>query len=289
MTVLRVLRWELFKLLRRRASYVGFGLCVLFCAVVMLGFAYSQWRGLRANAGFLADPSRFVNGYFYANFCLEIASFSLLPLFAAVIPGSQLAGEARDGTLRALLVRPPSRPAVFAAKAIASYAWIQLMVLFLLGFALVLGLIALGGGDLMIYVWEYRRQGPWFADSDDRIWIFLTTAAACGASLFMVCAFALMLSSFTDNPVVAHVGTLGAFFISSVVQRLPERVMEPEFKAMMPTKHMSFWHELQHLWHPDPTRFDAARMWNDLTWVTSYTALFLLIGLTVFWRRDITA
>lgn len=287
MTFLRVLRWELYKLAKRRASYLGFGLCVLFSLVVMLGFAYTSWRGLRHHGGAIA--LQYVNGYFFANFVLQIGFVSLLPLLATVIAGSQIAGEARDGTLRALLVRPPSRTTYFGAKAAASLLWLQVMVLFLIAFALVFGLIAMGGGDFMVYVWEYRRMGPWFAGGHDWIWIFLVSGAGATMALFMLGSLALMVSSFTDNPVVAHVTTLGVFFISSIVQRLPDEVIDPGFKDMMPTKHMSYWHELQHLFHPDPSRLDVGRLWNDFAWCSGYTLLFLAVGLIVFARRDVTA
>lgn len=289
MSFLRLLRWEMFKLVRRRASYVGFVLCVIFCLVVLLGFSWSEFKGLRRNSGGLIDPLRYVNGWFFTYFCISISYFTLLPLLAAVIPGSQLAGEAKEGTLRALLVRPPSRPQVFAAKTLVSFVWMLILVYVLIGVALLLGALLLGGGDLMIFEWEFRNNGPWFVDSGDRVWLFLVAGAGAALSLFMIAAFALMLSAMTDNPVVANVGTLGGFFISSIIHQLPDEVMSPDFKALMPTRHMGFWRELPHLFHDDPDRFNAARVWSDLAWVGGYTGLFLLVGLVVFSRKDITS
>jgi len=147
----------------------------------------------------------------------------------------------------------------------------------------------LGGGKLMVFIWEFRKAGPWIAGGNDWIWILLVSVLGSGVSLLMVGAFAMMLSAITDNPVVAHVGTLGVFFISSIIQRIPGQMIAPEFKAMMPTKHMNFWHELSHLWHPDPSRFDAARFWADTAWCVGYITLFLAIGLIVFSRKDIRA
>lgn len=283
---LRVLRWEIYKLTHRRASYIGFALCALFCAVVMLGFAYSEFKGLKRNSN-ITDVRAYINGFFYANFCLNISFFTLFPLFGSVIPGSMIAGEAKEGTLRTLLVRPPSRAAVFLTKAVASYLWLQVMVLFMVCFSLLFGYLVLGGGDFLVFVWEFRDFGPWFAEGGDWLWIFLVSGLGAGVSLFMIGAFALMLSAFTDNPVVAHVGTLGVFFISSIVHSLPDQLMSPDFKALMPTKHMTYWHELQQLWHPDLERFNAERFWNDIAWTTGYTAVFLIIGLVAFTRRDI--
>jgi ABC-2 type transport system permease protein len=289
MTFLRLLKWELVKIARRRASYVAFVLIAVFCALVMLGFGFSRFRGMQKYAALLNDnPLSYVNGYFYANFCLNIAFFTLLPLFATVVPGSQIAGEASAGTLRLIMTRPPSRPSVFLAKAFVSYVWLQLIILFLIAFSVVFGVIVLRGGDFLVYIWEFRKAGLWVVDSGEVVWIFLGAGFGAGVSLFMISSVALLLSTVTDSPVAAHVGTLGAFFISSIIQRLPDDLMAPGFKAAMPTTHMNFWHEPYRLFHPDPGVFDAARFWSDLAWCGGYSVLFLTIGMVVFSRRDIT-
>jgi ABC-2 type transport system permease protein len=287
--LLRLLRWELFKLARRRSSYLGFLFCMLFCIAVLIGFSYSDFRGLRRNAGNLDfDPRVLINGYFYANFVLNIGFFAILPLFAATLAGSQLAGEARDGTLRGLLIRPPSRTKVYGAKVLVTYLWLQLLTLFLVAFAVALGVAVLGGGDFLIYIWEFRKAGPWVLVDTDWIWVLLLAAAGAAAALFVIASLALMLSAMTDQPVVAHVGTLGVFFISSVIQRLPEELISQEFRDLLPTTHMNFWHELYRLSHPFGG-FDAERFWTQLAWCAGYGGVFLTIGLVVFRRKDITS
>jgi len=284
---LRVVRWEMFKLVKRRASYIGFVLCVIFCFAVLIGFYFSEFKGLRRYSGFI-DPARFINGWLFAYFATSISFFTLLPLLAAVVPGSQLAGEAKEGTLRALLVRPPSRPSVFAAKALVSFVWLLLLVYVLIFASLLLGHLLLGGGPFLVFEWEFRTTS-FVADSGDRLLIFLISGAGVALSLYMVAAFALMLSSMTDNPVIANVGTLGAFFTSSIIHQLPDELMSTQVKDLMPTMHMRFWRELPRLFHPDPEIFDAGRVWSDLAWVGGYIGLFLVIGLIVFCRRDITS
>ena len=287
---MKLLRWELFKLFRRRASYVTPALTGVFCLAIIFGFAFSNFRGLKKYAGMLPiDPLQYINGYYFTNFCLNIAFFSLLPLFATVVAGSQIAGEAHDGTLRLLMVRPLSRSRVFAVKALVSFLWLQFQVILLVVFSLMVGSIALGGGDFLVFIWEFRYAGPWVVDGANVPLILLATTLCAGLSLFMISAAALAASTFTENPSVAHIGTLGAFFISSVIHSLPDPVMSVKFKAMMPTKHMTFWHELYRLWHPDPSVFDSQRFWTDVAWLAGYTVLFLAIGFVRFTRKDITS
>jgi len=287
MTTFTLLKWEMYKIVRRRSSYIAFALVVFFCCAVMIGFGYSKWRGLRRNSIGLLDPTAYINAKFYANFILHISFFSLLPLFAAVIYGSQLAGEAKDGTLRNLLVRPISRAKLFAVKTLVAFGWVQVILIFLVVFSLLFGTFVIGSGKMMVFIWQFRKAGPWIAEGNDWIWIMVISTMGAGVSLLMIGSFAMMLSAITDNPVVAHVGTLGSFFISTIIARLPGQMIAPEFKAMMPTSHMNFWHELTHLFHPDPDRFDAARFWTDAAWCFGYIGLFLAIGLIVFSRKDV--
>jgi ABC-2 type transport system permease protein len=289
MTVLRLVRWELFKIARQRSSYVGFLVCLAFVVVMLVGFGLSNWRTLRRYQDLPFDPLALINGPFFAHFSLQIGFFAVLPLLAATLGGSQIAGEAQAGTLRALLVRPPSRAAVFAAKTIATGLWLQVQVCFLVGLAALVGSVAFGGGDLMVFIWEFRADGPWIVEAP-HWWLLLAVAAlGAGASLFVIAALSLLLSTLTDSPVVAHVATLGAFFISSVIQRLPEPLIGEELREALPTAHMTFWHELYRLWDPVRGTFDAARFWSDVAWCGGFVAVFLGAGLWWFGRKDITA
>jgi len=287
-TFLKLVRWELFKLSRQRASYVGFVLCLAFVIVMMVGFGFSNWRYLKSYRGLPFDPMSLINGQFFAHFSLQIGFVSILPLLAATLGGSQIAGEAKDGTLRALLVRPPSRAAVFAAKTVATWIWLQLSVCFLVAFALMCGSIAYGSGDLLVFIWEFRKELPWVVDRGDAWGLFAVVSLGAGASLFVIAALSLMLTTMTDSPVVAHVGTLGAFFISSVIQRMPEQLIAEEVRAALPTTHMSFWHELYRLWDPAGA-FDPGRIAVDVAWCVGFCVLFLGVGLWWFTRKDVTS
>ncbi len=286
----RLFVWEMHKVTRRRSSYLGFALCVVFCALVLLVFGYSQFRALEQHSRHVTDNARaYVNGYFFSTFVLYFGFKALLPLLAGVIPGAQIAGEAKDGTLRMLLTRPPSRFAVFFTKLLVSYLWLLITVYFLIFFSLLLGWAALGGGDFLVFVWEFRHYGAWFADEGDWITMFLLTGFGASMGLFVVVAFSLSLSALTDSPVVAYVGALGGFFISSIIQRLPEQLLHPAIRRIMPTTHMDSWHEFYWLFYDDPSRFNEFRFWSDIKWCTMYTIVFLAIGLIAFTRKDISS
>ncbi len=284
-----LLRWELSKLARRRSSYIGLGLIALYCGVVLLGFGVSQWRALRAWGPLLGvDPRTLINGPFFANFVLHTGFYALMPLLTVTVAAGQIAGEARDGTLRALLVRPIGRGKLLAAKVVATYLWVQLLILLMFGLALLLGWLRYGGGDMLVFVWEQRADGPWFAR--DGVWLpmLLACAGGAGLSMLVLIAVATLMSTLTEHPAGAVVGALGAYLISTVVQRLPETVLGDDVRNLLPTTHMNFWHELYRL--PNPERaVDTARIATDLVWCGTIAGACLLVAYLVFRRKDITS
>jgi ABC-2 type transport system permease protein len=289
MTLLRLIRWELFKLARQRASYVGFVVTLGYVIVMMIGFGLSKWRYLKSYKGLPFDPMELINGPFFAHYSLQIGFLAILPLMAATIGGSQIAGEARDGTLRVLLVRPPSRAAVYLAKTIATWVWLQLLVVFLVVLSLVVGMIVYGDGPLLVFIWEFRADGPWLVDSPDWWLLLAAVSVAAATSLFVIAALSLMITAMTESPVIAHVGTLGAYFISSVIQRLPDQLVADEVREALPTSHMGWWQELYRFWDPVPGTFDAERFWIDLGWCAGFVIVFLGAGAWWFGRKDVTS
>jgi len=88
---------------------------------------------------------------------------------------------------------------------------------------------------------------------------------------------------------VAHVGTLGGFFISTVLQRLPDQVMGSSFKELLPTTHMSFWHEIYRWADPSGAGMNRSRVVEDLLWCGGLSAVCFAVGLVIFVRRDVTS
>lgn len=286
---LNLVRWELSKLARRRSSYVGFALVAVFCVAVIVGFYWSQWRGLRAyGAGLGYDPVTMINGPFYANYVLLVGFFAVMPLLTATLAGGQIAGEARDGTLRALLVRPVGRMSLYWAKVVATYLWLQLTVLVMVALGLVIGLAIYGGDKMLVFIWELRSAGVWIIGPADWAWLLPVAALLAGLSLFVVASISIMLSTLTDTPVVAHVGALGVYLISWVLQRLPGDLVPDRLRQLLPTTHMGFWQQIYKATHP-VAHVNRRVFFVDLGWCLGLSLVCLVIGAIVFRRRDITA
>jgi hypothetical protein len=65
--------------------------------------------------------------------------------------------------------------------------------------------------------------------------------------------------------------------------------MGEDFKELLPTTHMSFWHEVYRWADPNSPGLDRHRILVDVAWCGSLTVVAFAAGLWVFTRRDITS
>lgn len=286
-SLLRLVRWELFKLARRPASYIGMALCLVFAAFLLGGYLKNDFRALRKFGGLL-NPRAFVTAASFASFALNIGYFALLPMIAATIGTGQFAGEAKDGTLRAWMMRPISRANIATSKLIATFIWVFLTTLFLVALAYLIGLVALGGGDMVVFVWQFRQEGVWFIPGPDWVYCLLACVAVSTLSMMVLVSFSLFLSALIDNPAVALAAALGVFFMSSVIQQMPTELIGEGIRQWLPTTHMNLWHEMYRVFRPTGGA-DMQRIWVDIAWCGGYIALFTGGMYAVFARRDVVA
>lgn len=113
-----MIRVEVAKQLRRVRTLVVLGLCILVPALVAVGLGLARPgpppAGRGGAGGVLAAPA--ASGIAAGILAVNFAAAFLLPVAVAVLTGEPLAGEARWGSLRYLLLRPVSRARLLAAK-----------------------------------------------------------------------------------------------------------------------------------------------------------------------------
>ena len=140
----RTVRAEIFKLVRRRATWLSIaGLAAL---PLLLGL----FLRLAPAQGPEGPASGVMNGYVLILVTVSTAMLFFAPLVSAFIGADLLAQEMGDGTLKLSLMRPVSRVQVLLAKCLACLAY---------SVALVAGLwlVALAVGGVLFH---YGAPGP---------------------------------------------------------------------------------------------------------------------------------
>lgn len=298
--IARLFRIEVRKTLRRRDLYVSLGLLVLLVAAFFNAFSSTNWDKWFKRKGALYSMvkytvervehrpfhiSEFANGIYFAGLTIGFSFHLLFPIFASLIGGIQVAGEAKDGTLRATLIRPVSRTQLLLPKFGVAILYLFVLMWCFLGLALLLGIPTFGWNRVLtfnnIFMQVGEGRGAFFVMAPGEALQRLAIVCALGCySMLVVASLALFLSTLFDGPIVPVVASIGIYFISFILGQESEGFFEHIRKYLF-TSHMFFWRSV---FAPE-IPWDAVR--KDLLWCTGYIAAFLLAALVAFRWKDV--
>ncbi len=139
-----------------------------------------------------------------------------LPIAVSIQGGEAVAGEAQQGTLRYLLVRPVGRTRLLMAKLVSVMAFVLLTLVVVAATAYVTGTLLLGNSDIGATT---TVSGTTMTQQE----LILRTVLALGYALLSmlgVAAIALFLSTVVDTPLGAALGTLAVLVASTLLLTL---------------------------------------------------------------------
>ncbi len=232
---------EIVKTFSRWRTYIGFGfiaLIVILTEVVMKLSAgeivYRMMRSLQKD--FLIFGNVF-NGWFVTAFIMNSLHIHI-PFLIALVAGDIVSGEATSGTVRFLLIRPPSRGKIITAKYLTTIFYTAGLVIFL-GLVCVLpGLALFGSGDLVMH--HYGKFGIVFIPEAEIPVRILVAFLAAIWSMTTVASIAFLLSTLVENSVGPIIGTMAVVIVFLVIGNFPFDF----FRSVRPylfTTYMVFW------------------------------------------------
>ncbi len=204
---------ELRQLLRRPRTWVSIGLLAGLPTLVAVFLATSDIAP-RPGTGpaFLSQVT--TNGALYPAAALAIVLPLFLPIAVAVVAGDSVAGEAQQGTLRYLLVRPVGRTRLLVAKLVSVVVYVLLAVTTVSVVAYAVGTNLFGTEPLP------SLSGGEPLSTTDAVLRIVVAMLYVGASMLGVAAFALFFSTMTDSPLAATLGALAVLVTSQVLDLL---------------------------------------------------------------------
>ncbi len=170
MSFIRLLRVEWVKTMRMRSTYIAFiaaGLLILF---IQMGLYFGAdeslfYQFLKSNS---FPTTLLLNGFVSTRVGMEVGFALLLAPMTILTFARQIAGEDLRGTLRLMLVRPVSRPALLSAKFIVCAVNSILLMGFFLFLSYGVGLTLYGPQDT-ITVGRFSELDPRnYAEDKDR-------------------------------------------------------------------------------------------------------------------------
>jgi ABC-2 type transport system permease protein len=279
--MLRLIRVELIKQMRRPRTWVALGFVILVPIIITIA--------LKANPPSLNDGGGGGGGrdggprFFYlaaqSGLLVPIATLRVMSEFFLVVifclfAGDSIASEAGWGNLRFLLTRPIGRPRLVFAKLIVAAFYSVLATALILVSGLIAGGIAFGYSGISVPLLGVSM-------SVGSILGNIVLAGALAAwGIAGVAAFAFMLSAMMDNSAGAIMGAVGLYIVTSILGAIDS--IGP-IRYGFPTFYNGAWADL----------FRGASFGGDMVRNVvaqiPYVIVFVAIGLWWFRRKDVTS
>ncbi len=214
-----MIRVELAKMLRSRRTWVTILLIDALPSLVAVLLSLTA-IGPRPGTGPAFLSAVLTDGTLFPLAALAIVLPLLLPVAVALAAGEAVAGEAQQGTLRYLLVRPVGRLSFLVAKMVAVMAFVVLTIAVVAVTAYVLGVLLLGNGEVTagsaVVPGGTSVSGTTLSTPElvGRTVLALAYAVLC---MLGVAAIALFLSTVADSPLGAALGTMAVLITSTLL------------------------------------------------------------------------
>lgn len=273
-------RLEGLRLLRSRRPLVAACALALFLGLMLVGFwTYAQSRtGGEVEFRYTFENRSYFNGLTFALYGFYFGFVLLLPIFAALEGGAQLAGDAGSGALALFLARPISKTRLFFVKLGVAAGFIALLTGAFLLVTLLLGLFAVGWGELRLYPGVLQMTDrPQSLAQGAALARFALAWPAASLALLAPLAFSFWISSWAKSAVNA-VGTAVALYLTLYV--ITEVHFFAELRPYLFTSHTTYWRELFQ------ERIDWPALGRHAAALVGFTCLFSALAFRRFRRRE---
>ncbi len=267
-----MIRVELVKLLLRPRTWITIALLAALPTLVAILLALTDIAP-RPGDGPVLLSQVLGNGRLFPAAALAIVLPIFLPVAVSVVAGESVAGEASQGTLRYLLVRPVGRTHLLVAKLVAVVVFILLAVTVVAVVGYVVGTSLFGSQPLPTV------SGRTLSTTEQVLRI-VAAMLYVGWSMLGVGAVALFLSTLTDSALQAALGALAVLVSSTVLVTLDAA---DTLKPYLPTRY----------WLAFVDFFRDPILWRDIERGFALQAVYVVVLLLCAWAafatKDVTS
>ena len=269
---------ELFKIIKRPRTYIGFLAIFLTVGAMQLAMYYEGEELISIAIQNLENDFRLEGKIINTNLMTYILLNSLIihiPILICLVTGDSIAGEASTGTLRLILQKPYSRTQIYLAKSLSGFIYTISLIIFLALMTYVLGYFLFGSGDLIVL-----RRGVTVISSDDVVWRFCLAFCSGALSMLVVASLSMMISSFVNNAIGPIVGTISIIIGLNIIFTLGA----PLFKDVIPYIFTSHFIKWQYFFD---FQIEIDKLKLSVIVQLAYIIVFNTIGIFHFNRKDI--
>jgi len=273
--------FETYKTFSRWRTYISFSaiaIVVIVSEIVMkLSAGEILYRMMKIFQTDFLISGNVLNGWFITGFIMNSLHIHI-PFLITLVAGDMVSGEAMSGTVRLLLIRPPSRDRIITAKYLTTLFYTAGLVLFFAVLCALLGIALFGTGDLIVH--HYGKFGFILIPEAQIPLRMLLAFAAAVWSMTVVASLAFLFSALAENSVGPIIGTMAVVIVFLVFGNLPLDF----FRNLSPylfTSYMNLWQR----------SFDIPIPWGSIAGSAAILGLhnigLFLIALIIYRRKDI--
>ena len=273
--------FETYKTFSRWRTYISF--CVLAIVVIVsevvmkLSANEILFRMMKIFQKDFLISGNVLNGWFITGFIMNSLHIHI-PFLITLVAGDMVSGEATSGTVRLLLIRPPSRSKIITAKYLTALFYTAGLVLFFGVLCVLLGIALFGTGDLIVH--HHGKFGFSLIPEAQIPPRMLLAFAAAVWSMTVVASLAFLFSALAENSVGPIIGSMAVVIAFLVFGNLPLDF----FRNLSPylfTSYMSLWQR----------SFDIPIPWGSIVRsaiiLGLHNIVLFLIALIIYRRKDI--
>ena len=273
--------FEVYKTFSRWRTYISFGVLALIVLMTEIVMRVSA----KEIIGSMMKPfqrdfiiaGNIVNAWFITAFIMNSLHFHI-PFLITLVAGDMVSSEATAGTVRFLLIRPPSRQRILNAKYLTALFYTAVLVVFFALLCVVVGLVLFGSGDLIMH-----RLGQFsvvfIPEAEIPVRMLLAFVAAVW-SMTVVASVAFLFSAMAENSIGPIIGTMAVVICFLIFGNLPLDFFR-HLKPLFFTTHMMLWQGF----------FDQSIRWLEIGTsaliIGLHNAALFLIASLIYRRKDI--
>ena len=261
---------ELRKMLRSRRTWVTIGIIDLLPSLVAVLLAVTD-LGPRPGTGPAFLSAVLADGALYPLAAIAIILPLFLPAAVAITAGETIAGEAQQGTLRYVLIRPVGRTRLLVAKLVSVMGFVLVTLLVVAVTAYLLGVVLLGDQTSTVTT-TFSGTSLSTPQLIERTGLALAYALL---SMLGVAAVALFLSTAVRSPLAAAMGTLALLIGSSLLLTLDAA------DGLRPYLVTRYWLSFVDL-------FREPILWHDVVHGVILQAGYVVVFLGAAWANFVT-
>lgn len=270
---------EIIKIFGKKRSLLGFLALAVLMPLIIWGFSKGA-TGIEQDIMRQLEGSFIIVGSAFNGFLVTYITMNFLwvhiPFLIMLVAGDVVAGEGASGTFRIILTRRISRLKVLIAKLFATYLYTIIFITFFAIMSLGLGSLWLGIGDLVVI-----DEGILILPQEMAWGRFALAFLFATYVMIVVATLCFMLSSMVNNGIGPIIGAMSIIIIGLAIANIPIDIFE-KINPYIFTSYFDIWQKA--FFDPIPW----GDIGKDIIVLTSYVAVFIIISVVHFIKKDIS-